>query len=194
MSQFQLYFKLGIQHILDINGFDHVLFVIVLCAVYLLRDWRKILILVTAFAIGHSITLALKTFGLLNINGAMVEFLIPVTIAVTAFFNILRPRPTGGNSVQVNYLLALFFGLIHGLSFSNSLRALLGRERFLFEPLLAFNLGLEVGLIIVVGVFLLISSVVVGILGINRKEWVLVISSIILGMAIMMVVNTRFWG
>src|SRR5690606_17345582 len=124
MSQFQLYFKLGVQHILDINGFDHVLFVIVLCAVYLLRDWRKILILVTAFAIGHSITLALKTFGLVSINGGLVEFLIPITIAVTAFFNITKPRPSGGNSVQANYFFALFFGLIHGLSFSNSLRPL----------------------------------------------------------------------
>src|SRR5690606_5678134 len=132
------------------------------------------------------------TFGLVSINGGLVEFLIPITIAVTAFFNITKPRPSSGNSVQANYFFALFFGLIHGLSFSNSLRPLLGRERSLFEPLLAFNLGLEVGLIVVVGVFLLISSVLVGILGVNRKEWVLVISSVVLGMALMMMVNARF--
>ena len=192
MSQFQLYFKLGVQHILEFDGFDHVLFVIVLCAVYLLRDWRKVLILVTAFAIGHSITLVLKTFGLLTINGNLVEFLIPVTIAVTALFNIVRPRPSGGHSVQANYLFALFFGLIHGLSFSNALHSLLRRGGSLFEPLVAFNLGLEVGLITVVGVYLLISSVLVGMLGFNRKEWVLVISSVILGMSLMMMVNARF--
>ncbi|MEX0884200.1 MAG: HupE/UreJ family protein, partial [Cyclobacteriaceae bacterium] len=52
MNQFQLYFNLGIQHILDLNGFDHVLFIMALSVIYLLRDWRKIIVLVTAFTIG----------------------------------------------------------------------------------------------------------------------------------------------
>ncbi|WP_194775491.1 HupE/UreJ family protein [Pararhodonellum marinum] len=193
MSQFQLYFQLGIQHILDLKGFDHILFVIVLCAIYLSRDWKKILILVTAFTIGHSITLALATFKLLNLNSNLIEFLIPVTIAITALVNIIKPKPSGSGGLQINYLFALFFGLIHGLGFSNYLRSLLGRERSILEPLLAFNVGLEVGQLVVVAVFLLISSVLVGIMGINRKEWTLVVSAIVLGMSLMMMIDAKFW-
>lgn len=193
MSQFQLYFKLGLQHILDLNGFDHILFVIALCAIYLIRDWKKILILVTAFTIGHSITLALATLGWVRISSDLIEFLIPVTIAFTAFFNILHPKPSNGKGIQLNYLFALFFGLIHGLGFSNYLRSLLGRETSLFEPLLAFNLGLEVGQLVIVGVFLLIAFIWVGIFATNRKEWTLIISALVLGMSLMMIIDTKFW-
>src|SRR5690606_11708211 len=107
MNQFQLYFKLGLQHILDLQGFDHILFIVALCAVYLLRDWKKILILVTAFTIGHSITLALATMQLVRINSELIEFLIPVTIAITALFNVLKPKPSNGRGIQANYLFAL---------------------------------------------------------------------------------------
>jgi len=193
MSQFQLYFNLGIQHILDLKGFDHILFVISLAVIYMLRDWGKIVILVTAFTIGHSLTLALATLELVRINSALVEFLIPVTIAITAFTNILKPRPSGGRGLQLNYLFALFFGLIHGLGFSNYLRSLLGREQSIFQPLLAFNVGLEVGQLVIVVLFLIASSLVVGIFGVSRKEWVLVISSIILGMATMMIIENKYW-
>ncbi|HLU89328.1 MAG TPA: HupE/UreJ family protein [Cyclobacteriaceae bacterium] len=193
MSQFQLYFKLGIQHILDLNGFDHILFIIALCAIYLFRDWKKVLILVTAFTIGHSLTLALATIGWIRVNSDVIEFLIPVTIALTAFVNILKPKPSKSRGVQTNYFFALFFGLIHGLGFSNYLRALLGRESSLFEPLLAFNLGLEVGQLVIVGLFLLASSIWVGIFGTNRKEWTMVISAVVLGMALMMMIDAKFW-
>lgn len=193
MNQFQLYFKLGLEHILDIYGFDHILFIIALCAIYLLRDWRKILILVVAFTVGHSITLTLATLGLVRINSDLIEFLIPVTIAVTAFFNILNPRPSSGRGVQANYVFALFFGLVHGLGFSNYLRAILSKESSLFEPLLAFNLGLGVGQLLIVTIFLLISSILVGIFGTNRKEWALVLSSVVFGMAIMMILDARYW-
>jgi hypothetical protein len=193
MNQFQLYFNLGVRHILDLDGFDHILFVIALCVVYLMRDWKKIIILVTAFTIGHSLTLALATLRLVRINTDLVEFLIPVTIAVTCFTNILRPKPSSGSGVQLNYSFALFFGLIHGLGFSNYLRSLLGKESSIFQPLLAFNLGLEVGQLIIVGVFLIVSSLMVGIFGVNRKEWILVVSSIVLGMSVMMMLENRFW-
>ena len=128
MGQFQMYFQLGIQHILDIKGFDHILFVVALCAIYVTRDWKKILILVTAFTIGHSITLALATLKLVRVNSDWIEFLIPVTIAVTAVSNIFSPKPSSGRGIQINYVFALFFGLIHGLGFSNYLRSLLGKE------------------------------------------------------------------
>ncbi|WP_186757006.1 HupE/UreJ family protein [Echinicola salinicaeni] len=193
MNQFQAYFKLGMDHILDLKGFDHILFIVALCAIYLLRDWKKILILVTAFTIGHSITLALATLKIFTVKGSLIEFLIPVTIAVTAFFNILRPRPSSGSGIQANYFFALFFGLIHGLGFSNYLKSLLGRESSIWEPLLAFNLGLEVGQLIIVGIFILISSIAIGILSANRKEWALVISSVVFGMAIMMILDAIYW-
>lgn len=193
MNQFQLYFKLGIQHILDLNGFDHILFIIALCAIYLVRDWKRVLILVTAFTLGHSLTLAFATLGWLKVNSDLIEFLIPITIAVTALFNIMKPKPVNSRGIQANYLFALFFGLIHGLGFSNYLQALLGKERSLFQPLLGFNLGLEVGQLAIVGIFLLASSIWVGIFGTNRKEWTLVISAVVLGMSLMMIIDTKFW-
>jgi hypothetical protein len=193
MSQFQLYFQLGVKHILDLAGFDHILFVIALCAVYLIRDWKKILILVTAFTIGHSITLALATLKLVQVNTNLIEFLIPVTIGITALSNIFKPKTSSSRGVQINYLFALFFGLIHGLGFSNYLRSLLGREAAIFQPLLAFNLGLEIGQLVIVGIFMLASSLIVGIIGVNRKEWTLVISSTVLGMSIMMMIDARYW-
>jgi hypothetical protein len=193
MGQFQLYFQLGIQHILDIKGFDHILFVVALCAIYVTRDWKKILILVTAFTIGHSITLALATLKLVRVNSDWIEFLIPVTIAVTAVSNIFSPKPSSGRGIQINYVFALFFGLIHGLGFSNYLRSLLGKEASIFQPLLAFNLGLEVGQLVIVTITVVVAGLLVGLVGVNRKDWALVISSIVLGMAIMMMIDTKFW-
>lgn len=193
MNSFELYFRLGLQHILDINGYDHILFVLALCAVYIPRDWRKIIILVTAFTIGHSLTLALATFKVVEVRSDIIEFLIPVTIAITAFVTILKPRPSSGKNVQMNYLLALFFGLIHGLGFSNYLRELLGKEAIIWKPLLAFNLGLEAGQLVIVGVFLLMTSVLVGIAGVNRKEWTLVVASMVLGVSLMLMLETKFW-
>jgi hypothetical protein len=193
MNQFQLYFNLGVKHILDLEGFDHILFVVALCVIYLMRDWKKIIILVTAFTIGHSLTLALATLNLIKVNTDLVEFLIPVTIAITCLTNILSPRPSSGRGISLNYLYALFFGLIHGLGFSNYLSSLLGREQSIFQPLLAFNLGLEVGQLVIVAIFLIISSILVGIMGVKRKEWILVVSSIVMGMSIMMMLENKYW-
>jgi hypothetical protein len=192
MSSFQLYFKLGLQHILDIQGFDHILFVLALCAVYVARDWKKILILVTAFTIGHSLTLALATFNVIQIRSDVIEFLIPVTIAITALTTIFKPKPSSGKGVQLNYLYAVFFGLIHGLGFSNYLKELLGKETSIWQPLLAFNIGLEVGQIVIVTAFLLLTSLL-SLGGVNRKEWTLVVSAFVLGVACMLMLETKFW-
>lgn len=193
MNQFQLYFNLGIQHILDLKGFDHILFVLALAVVYMIKDWGRILVLVTAFTIGHSLTLALATLDVIRVNTDLVEFLIPVTIAITALVNIFKPKSSTGRGVQINYLFALCFGLIHGLGFSNYLRTLLGKEQSIFTPLLAFNLGLEVGQVVIVVLFMLVSTLITGIFRVNRKEWVLVISSVILGMAFMILLDSVYW-
>ncbi len=192
MTSFELYFKLGLQHILDLQGFDHILFIISLCAVYVARDWVKILLLVTAFTVGHSLTLALSTFEIVQIRSEVIEFLIPVTIAFTALLTLIKPKPNSGKGIQLNYLLALLFGLIHGLGFSNYLRSLLGKEAAIWPPLLAFNVGLEVGQIVIVAAFLLITSLV-HLAGMNRKEWTLILSAFILGVACMMLLENKFW-
>ncbi len=195
MSEFALYFGLGKDHILDYaNGYDHILFVLALCAVYLVRDWKKILILVTAFTIGHSITLALATLNIINFSAEVIEFLIPLTIFITAAGNLFKKdQPIAGGKIQINYFFALFFGLIHGLGFSNFLRALLGKNENIVSPLFAFNIGLEIGQIIVVVIFLGISFVLVDLLKVSRRDLRLVLSSAIAGIALVLMKDRIFW-
>jgi HupE / UreJ protein len=188
MSEFSLYFGLGKDHILDyVNGYDHILFVLALCAVYLIRDWKKILILVTAFTIGHSITLALATLKIVTVNAQLIEFLIPLTIFITSVSNLFkREGLTGEKGFQINYLFAVVFGLIHGLGFSNYLRAILGKDQSILSQLLAFNLGLEFGQIIVVAIFLTFAFLLVDFLKVNRRDWKMVLSSAIAGIALIL--------
>ena len=189
MNEFQLYFGLGKDHILDyVNGYDHILFVLALCAVYTAQDWKRILILITAFTIGHSVTLALATLEIISVNSALIEFLIPVTILITAVSNLFkRDDITRKGSVQTNYFLALFFGLIHGMGFSNYLRAILGKSGSILSPLFAFNVGLEFGQIIVVGIFMIITFIAIDLLHANRRDWKMVLSSAIGGIALILI-------
>lgn len=195
MSDFGIYFGMGKDHILDyINGYDHILFVVALTAIYLMRDWRRILILVTAFTIGHSVTLALATLQIITVRTDLVEFLIPLTIFVTAFSNLFRKEESiDQRKFQTNYFLALFFGLIHGLGFSNYLRAVLSKSQNIASPLFAFNIGLEFGQIIVVGLFLVTSFILVDLVGVSRRDWKLVLSSAIAGMSLLLMKDRAFW-
>lgn len=185
MQDFPLYFQLGWQHILDWKGYDHILFVMVLCGTYTLPEWRKVLILVTAFTIGHSITLALSVLSIIHINTALIEFLIPVTILITAATNLLnnKPKQTG---VRLKYVLALFFGLIHGMGFSNYLNSLLGKSTNIIAELFAFNLGLEFGQVIIVLAILLVSFLVISVLQVKKFNWNFFLSAAIFGIAFMM--------
>jgi hypothetical protein len=194
MEEFFLYFGLGREHILDyVNGYDHILFVLALCAVYLVRDWKKILILVTAFTVGHSITLALATMQIIYVKTELIEFLIPLTIFVTSCSNLFRKEEAvSQRNIQINYFFALFFGLIHGMGFSNYLRALLGKSSNILSPLLAFNLGLELGQIIVVTIFLVISYILVDWLRVSRRDWKMVLSSAIAGIAFILMKDRMF--
>jgi hypothetical protein len=194
VSEFALYFGLGKDHILDTNGYDHILFVIALCAVYLLHDWKKVLILVTAFTIGHSITLVLATLNIVAFPGEVIEFLIPLTIFMTAFANVIkRDKAVSKAAIQINYVFALFFGLIHGLGFSNFLRALLGQSENIVTPLFAFNVGLELGQLIIVALFLIAGFVLVQLVGVARRDWRMVVSSAIAGIALILMKDRIFW-
>jgi ABC-type antimicrobial peptide transport system permease subunit len=195
MTEFHLYFDLGRDHILDYaNGYDHILFVVALCTLYLLKDWKKILILITAFTVGHSITLALSTLEIISIKAELIEFLIPLTIFITALSNIFRQEENQSTgSLQLNYAYALFFGLIHGLGFSNYLKSILGKDESILTQLLAFNLGLEFGQIIIVFIFLLLSFILIDLLGCNRRDWKLIVSSAIAGIALVLMKDKVFW-
>jgi hypothetical protein len=195
MSAFRLYFEMGKDHILDYkNGYDHILFVVALCALYIFRDWKRVLVLVTAFTIGHSITLALATLGIIEVRTDWVEFLIPLTIFITAFSNLFKNEESiGDRAIQINYAYALIFGLIHGMGFSNYLRGILGREKSIASPLLAFNLGLEFGQIIIVVLFMTICFLLVDIIGLNRRDWKMVISSAVAGIALILMKDRIFW-
>lgn len=185
---FATYFELGFDHILDLKAYDHILFVVALCAVYRPKQWKHILILVTAFTIGHSVTLALSGLRIVNISADLVEFLIPLTILATALFNILKKEDTH-QKIMFNYGLAGFFGLIHGLGFSNYFRALLGKEENIIQFLLPFNIGVEVGQIIIVLITMALTFLFVDLLKMKHREWNLVLSGAAAGVALMLMIG-----
>jgi hypothetical protein len=188
MSDFTFYFQLGWHHIISWDALDHILFIVALTAIYLIRDWKQVLVLVTAFTIGHSLTLALSVYNLVKLNDQLVEILIPVTIIATAVFNFLHDD-YNPKSLQLNYFLALFFGLIHGLGFANTIRFMLAKGQGIGWGLFGFNVGLEAGQIAVVSVILLGSFLAVDKLKLSRKHWVFALSGIALFIAIKMVVE-----
>ena len=185
MQDFIFYLKLGWEHIISLDALDHQLFVLVLVAVYSFGDWKKILVLVTAFTIGHSITLALSTLDIIRISSDWVEFLIPLTIVITAFDNIIF-KGNQSKLMRINYFLALFFGLIHGMGFANTARMMLAKEQNLLTPLLGFNIGLELGQIVVVIAFLMLLFVVIKIFRVHKKDWIMFISSGVFALALKM--------
>ncbi len=177
MQDFLFYFKEGLQHILSFDAVDHLLFILALSAIYLVKDWRQVLVLITAFTIGHSATLVLSVYNVLKVNASWVEFLIPCTIIITALFNLLQ-KNYQANSLKLNYFFALFFGLIHGLGYANTIKFMLAKSQTIGLPLFSFNVGIEVGQLIVVSIILLVSFFLVNKIGLQQKWWVRVLSTV----------------
>jgi HupE / UreJ protein len=197
MSDFEIYLPLGFQHITDIQGYDHLLFVIALCAIYRLKDWKKVALLVTAFTIGHSITLGLATLNLITYSTKLIELLIPITIVLTCLLNFFHKSAEYSLDVEkpsfFRYPVAMAFGLIHGMGFSNYLRSLLGTEQSIWQPLLAFNIGLELGQLLIVLIVLIISSLLLDILRVKKHDWNLILSGVVLGIALTLIRDAEFW-
>lgn len=193
MNDFIFYFKMGLFHVLDIKAYDHILFLIVLAVVYQFKQWKKVLWLITLFTIGHSITLALSAYGILNVRADLVEFLIPLTIFITGLMNVLTAKKASVGKENQNLFFALFFGLIHGLGFSNYFKMMIGKTSDKFLPLIEFALGVEAAQIIIVVLILLVGSLVQSVFGVNRRDWILVASSIVIGFALQMMIDRVFW-
>ncbi len=189
MNDFGLYFAEGYQHIADWQGIDHILFVMALCLRYQFTDWRKILVLVTAFTIGHSLTLALSVFNLLSYSVKWIEFLIPVTILITAISNVFIRKFVFKSRFPLIYFFALCFGLVHGLGFSDYLKSMMGAHSNVVLQLLAFNLGLETGQLLIVTGVLLISFIFVAVLKCSRRDYLLFVSGGIFALALQMAIQ-----
>jgi hypothetical protein len=192
MSDFRFYFGLGWQHILNWEALDHLLFITALATIYLLKDWKQVLILVTAFTIGHSLTLVLSVLDIIRFSSRWVEFLIPCTIVITAISNLFQKKFTP-KSIRVNYFLALFFGLIHGMGFANAIRFMLAKDQSLGWGLFGFNVGLEAGQIIVVSIILLLAWAISTLFKINRREWVIFVSAGVFSLALKMALERIPW-
>jgi len=188
MSEFNLYFNLGIEHILTWEAMDHILFVAALCMRYRWTDWKKVAILVTAFTIGHSLTLALSALQIINASISWIEFLIPLTIAFTALNNILQRKNAEPSKIPVIYFFALFFGMIHGMAYASTFLELEGRDG-LISHLFAFNLGIEAAQLLVVAIVLLISFIFADLLKIPRVGWIKGVSAIILVFSLKMAID-----
>lgn len=185
MNDFLFYLNLGWEHIISLDALDHQLFVLVLVAIFAVKDWKKILWIVTAFTIGHSITLALSVFDIVRAPAKWVEFLIPLTIVITALDNILM-RNRHNSLMRMNYYLALFFGLIHGMGFANTARMMMAGEQHIFVPLLGFNIGLELGQIAVVVIILAVHFLLSALFRLNKKDWIMFVSSGVFALALKM--------
>jgi len=192
-SEILTYLRLGLHHIADLRGYDHILFVAALTVAYRPSEWRRLLWLVTAFTLGHSITLALATLNLVRANAGLVETGIALTIVISSLMAIaLAVRSEAAPATQgqaLRYTLAAVFGLIHGLGFSTFLRSLLGGEESIFVPLLSFNVGLELGQLLIVVAVLGLGVAAERLLRLARRDWVLVASGGIAAMGIRMVLE-----
>lgn len=185
MTDFLFYLQLGWEHIISIDALDHQLFILALVAIFSFQDLKKVLILVTAFTLGHSFTLALSAFDIIRFPSNWVEFLIPCTIVFTALDNLIFSK-NEDKLIKLNYFLALIFGLIHGIGFANSVRMMLAKEQSIVIPLLGFNVGLEIGQIAVVIIVLSIFYILSTFLKLKKKHWVMLVSAPILIFSIKM--------
>ncbi len=187
MNDFNIYFKWGWEHIISFDALDHILFIAALAVVFRLSEWKKVLVLVTAFTIGHFITLWLSVLDLIRFSPEWVEFLIPLTIMITSIVNLFNM--SARLSIRLHYALALGFGLVHGMGYANAIRFSLMEEQSLGWSLLAFNLGLEIGQLFVVLLILLAGGLVSRFTRISMRLWVVVISLVILLLSLNMVVE-----
>ena len=196
MQEFLIYFNMGLKHVLDIGAYDHILFLIALMIPYAFKDWQRVLLLVSLFTIGHTLALFLSVFGVVKIQVNVVEFLIPITILITAIFHLFTAGKSGKKeSITFVALVTVFFGLIHGLGFSNYFNTIMvGTRAEKLVPLLEFALGIEAAQIIVVLIVLIIAYIVQTVFRFSKRDWALVMSAFVIGVVLPMIIQSEIFG
>ncbi|OAE94263.1 HupE/UreJ family protein [Flavobacterium psychrophilum] len=191
MSEFWLYFNIGLKHVLNISAYDHVLFLIALTVPYAFKDWRRLLLLISLFTLGHTLALVLSVFGILYVKANLIEFIIPITILLVALFNLFTAgKNNKGEGISLLSFITLFFGIIHGLGFSNYFKTILpGNATQKLLPLSEFALGIETAQIIVVILILIISYIAQTVFRFSKRDWTLVMSAFIIGVVVPLLIQ-----
>jgi len=183
----------GMNHVLDINAYDHVLFLIVLTVPYIFKDWKRVLLLVSTFTLGHTLSLVLAAYNVVRVNGALIEFLIPITILVVALFNVFTAgKGAQKGKVGMLFISTLFFGLIHGLGVAREFHMLAGQTDNILFLLIEFALGIEIAQVIIVFVVLFLGFLMQTLFRFSKRDWIMVISAIVVGLVIPMILNSDF--
>lgn len=191
LQDFWFNVEYGINHVLDINAYDHVLFLIVLTVPYIFKDWKRVLLLVSIFTLGHTLSLVLAVYNVVNVNSKIVEFLIPITILTVALFNVfMAGKGAQKERIGILFFSTLFFGLIHGLGFAREFQMLLGNTDSKLVLLLEFALGIEISQVIIVFLVLFLGYVIQTVFRFSKRDWVMVISAIVVGLVIPMILNS----
>lgn len=195
MQEFWIFFKIGLSHVMNIHGYDHVLFLIALTVPYAFKDWKRMLLLITIFTVGHTIALLLSVFNIIVVKANIVEFIIPITILITAFYNLFTAgKSSKKESITFIGFVTLFFGIIHGLGFSNYFKTILSGEAIDKLPnLFEFALGIEVAQIIVVLVVLLLSFIFQTLFRFNKRDFTLTMSAFVIGVVIPLIIDSPIW-
>jgi len=195
LENFWFNVEYGINHVLDVNGYDHLLFLMVLSVPYVFKDWKRVLILVSMFTFGHTLSLVLAAYGVVSVNGELVEFLIPLTIFIVALYNVFT---TGKKSTEqkagILFISALFFGLIHGLGFAREFKMFIGKSESKLMPLFEFALGIEIAQVLIVFVVLFLGFFGQTIFRFSRRDWVMVVSAIVVGLTIPMLIQSELFS
>ena len=188
---FFTYVRRGVDHVLDVNGYDHLLFLMVLAVPYVFKDWKRVLLLVTLFTLGHTLSLILATYDVVSVNSKLVEFLIPVTILITAVYNVFTAgKKDKGKKIGLLFFATLFFGLIHGLGFARYLNMIADQSVSKLKLLVAFALGIEIAQVIIVFVVLFLGYLFQTIFRFSRRDWVMVLSAVVVGLVIPMIIQS----
>lgn len=195
MTEFWVFFEKGLRHILNLFTYDHILFLIALTVPYSFRDWKRLLLLTFIFTIGHTLALIMSIFGVIIINGNLADFLVPITILIVAVFNLFNAgKSSRHESTSVAVFITLFFGFIHGLGFARYFKTILvGSPQSKLMPISEFSLGIEASQIGAIFIVLIISYIVQTLFRFSRRDWMLVMSSFVIGVVLPMIIESKIW-
>lgn len=192
LDNFWFNVQYGMNHVLDINAYDHVLFLLVLTVPYMFKDWKRVLLLVSVFTLGHTLSLVMAVYGIISVNAKLVEFLIPITILIVALYNVFTAgKKAQSEKVGILFLSTLFFGLIHGLGFAREFTMFVGKSDSKLLPLIEFALGIELAQLIIVFVVLFLGFVCQTVFRFSKRDWIVVLSAIVVGLVIPMLLNSE---